>query len=432
MFLLPSTHNDSRDVPEPIFTPNSKQQVMNRRSFLQASAATASAATLSGCLSGLFETRPALAPPLVENRPDAVYIPTHKEGMKMAGMSGMNNMKPGNATISSDGMKNMSQSGRLQGMNDSQNMDSTNTSHGMMGMQSASAGRLQCALTYSYPHRFWTVTGDRTKKVAIEPDDSVHLMVSLWDAKTGVYVADASPRVTFSHEGKEKNTRTPWTMLSQNMGFHTGDNVTFSAAGTYSVTVEVPPVTTRRLRGFKGEFSEPATFEFTFKYSREKRNKIPFKLLPKREGNTGALEPMNMKMMPLAQAPAKNDVPGQLLGQTTSGDATFVVTAITDATQFGAPEKTYLVVSPRTPYNQYIIPSMSLSGTLTRRSKTVFDGPLPATLDPTLNYHYGAMVESIKSGDTLTLTVDAPPQVARHEGYETAFLKMPEMSLTIP
>jgi hypothetical protein len=430
--LTPFRSEDSIDVPEQIFTLNNKQQVMNRRSFLRVSTAAAGATTLSGCLSGLFETRPALAPPLVENRPDAVYIPTHKEGMKMAGMNGMNKMKSGNTTTSSDGMENMSQAQGMQGMNDSRDMDSRNTSRGMMGMQSANAGRLQCALTYSYPHRFWTVTGDRTKKVSIEPDDSVHLMVSVWDAKTGVYVADTSPRITFLHKGSDKTTRTPWTMLSQNMGFHAGDNVTFPAAGTYSATVEVPPVTARRLRGFKGEFSESTTFEFSFQYSQDKRDEIPFKRLPERQGNKGALEPMNMKMMPLAQAPSKDDLPGQHLGQITSGNASFIVTAIEDATQFGAPGMTYLVVSPRTPYNQYIIPSMSLSGTLTRKGKTVFDGSLPAALDPKLNYHYGTMVDSIRSDDTLQLTIDAPPQVARHEGYETAFVKMPQKTLTVP
>jgi hypothetical protein len=408
---------------------------MNRRSFLRASVTSAGVTSLSGCLSGLFETRSAYAPPLVENRPDAVYIPTHKEGMKMAGTSSMNDMsgmKTGNDTNRSGEMTHMNRSGRTQGMNNSRTMAGVNKSSGMMGMQRANSGRLMCALTYSYPHRFWTVTGQRTKKVSIEPDDSVHLMVNIWDAKTGVYVADTSPRVTFSHEENDKTTRTPWTMLSQNMGFHTGDNVTFPAAGTYSATVNVPPVTTRRRRGFKGEFSEPTTFEFTFKYSRDKRNTIPFKRLPKRSGNKGALEPMNMKMMPLAQVPPKEKLPGRLLGQLTSGDAQFIITAIEDATQFGTSGNTYLVVSPRTPYNHYIIPSMSLSGTLTRNSKTVFDGSLPATLDPALNYHYGAMVNNIKSGDEFTLTVDAPPQVARHEGYETAFMKMPTKSLTVP
>lgn len=74
---------------------------------------------------------------------------------------------------------------------------------------------------------------------------------------------------------------------------------------------------------------------------------------------------------------------------------------------------------------------MSLSATLTRDGTTVFDGRLQPTIDHELKYHYGTAVKSIKSGDTLTITVDAPPQVARHEGYE-AFIKMPAMQLSIP
>ncbi|MFC6963191.1 hypothetical protein ACFQJ8_15765 [Halocatena marina] len=74
---------------------------------------------------------------------------------------------------------------------------------------------------------------------------------------------------------------------------------------------------------------------------------------------------------------------------------------------------------------------MSLSGTVKRGKQTIFDGPLTATLDPELNYHYGTSVERLQSGDTLALTVDVPPQVARHEGYEMAFFEMPPMELTL-
>ncbi|MDX1748477.1 MAG: hypothetical protein R3324_21300, partial [Halobacteriales archaeon] len=63
---------------------------------------------------------------------------------------------------------------------------------------------------------------------------------------------------------------------------------------------------------------------------------------------------------------------------------------------------------------------------------TRFDGPLQATLDPDLGYHYGAAVPSLSSGDSVTVTVDGPPQVARHEGYEMAFLEMPPVTLTVP
>jgi hypothetical protein len=76
---------------------------------------------------------------------------------------------------------------------------------------------------------------------------------------------------------------------------------------------------------------------------------------------------------------------------------------------------------------------MALSGTLQRGEKSVFDGELKRTLDPNLNYHYGATIESVRSGDKLTISIDTPPQVARHEGYETAFLNnMGDITLTVP
>jgi hypothetical protein len=286
-----------------------------------------------------------------------------------------------------------------------------------------------CALTYSYPHRFWTVTGQRKSRVTIQDDDSVHLMVSVWDGKTGASLMDTNPTVRISQGGETVTTLTPWTMLSQRMGFHAGDNVALSGNGTYSVTVEVPPTSARRTGAFSGQFTSQQSFEFTFEYSKQQRNEIMFQRTEQKAGTRGAADPMNMKRMPLARAPKVSELPGRILGRTTNGDAPFVMTAIEDATRFGA--GTYLAVSPRTPYNRYILPAMSLSARVVRGGNTVFDGTLTATLDPALNYHYGKMASSIESGDKIEVTVDAPPQVARHEGYETAFFDMPARTITV-
>jgi hypothetical protein len=76
---------------------------------------------------------------------------------------------------------------------------------------------------------------------------------------------------------------------------------------------------------------------------------------------------------------------------------------------------------------------MALSGTQRRGSETKFEGELLRTLDPDLGYHYGAVLESVRSGDELPITIDTPPQVARHEGYETAFLDgVDEVTFTVP
>ncbi|WP_090386080.1 DUF7350 domain-containing protein [Natronobacterium texcoconense] len=83
----------------------------------------------------------------------------------------------------------------------------------------------------------------------------------------------------------------------------------------------------------------------------------------------------------------------------------------------------YLVVSPRTLHNDYCLPFASVSSACTRAGKTVFDGRLTETIDPTLGHHYGAPLEPIEDGDELTVGLESPPQFARHEGYETAFLE---------
>lgn len=57
-----------------------------------------------------------------------------------------------------------------------------------------------------------------------------------------------------------------------------------------------------------------------------------FERRDQRAGERGALDPMKMDMMPLAHAPKKTDLPGQVLGETTSGDGVFVVTAIGSCT----------------------------------------------------------------------------------------------------
>jgi hypothetical protein len=387
---------------------------MDRRTFLRAGMATTAVGSgvLAGC-SGLFTVRTGSGrrmPPLPENRPEAVYYPSHIEGMKMAGMASTN-------TNSNSG-------------EGEQNRLINNTNNSTSRQQTSGAG-YKCALTYSYPHRFWTVTGNRTEKVTIEDNDSMHLMVSVWDPETGIYPMDTNPTITVSKSGDSVTTVSPWTMLSQNMGFHTGDNVSLPGAGKYSVTVDVPPTSARRTGAFEGRFSNQQSFEFSLTFDPQEMSDIMFERLDERAGTRGAVEPMEMQKLPLALVPETSALPGRSLGTVRTGDAVFVVRALNDASRFGAAGGTYLAVSARTPHNRYVLPAMSLSARVVRGGETVVDGPLQATLDPELNYHYGTTVESIETGDEITLAVDAPPQVARHEGYETAFLDMPSKTLTI-
>ena len=358
----------------------------SRRRFL-AGVGAAGLGGLAGCMGFQLQSASNREPPLVENRPDAVYLPTHTEGMQMVGMTG--------------------------------------------------GGAYRCMLSYTWPHRFWTVTGRNTNQVDIGDGDTAHLMATVWHADAGIVTPDVSPAITVRQGGERVLNNNPWPMLSQPMGFHFGDNVQLPGEGEYQVEVSVGEPSNRRT----GSLADAgrATFEFSMAFSQSKLEELRYTdISEEREGTRGAVPMMEMNMgsmgmgMPSTKAPEENRLPGTVRGSGTSGDAAFVVTVLDDATPFGGGENdVYLAVSPRTPHNRYVMPLMSLSATLRRGSETVYDDVLTATLDADLSYHYGAVVSEVADGDELTITVDAPPQVSRHEGYETAFIRMQPLSLTL-
>ena len=353
---------------------------MKRRDFLTGAGALGAAA-VAGC-TDLLETESARSvPPVVEDRPDAVYHPSHIEGMEMIG--------------------------------------------------SERDGDYAIALTYSFPHRFWTVTASVAEKVSIREQDDVHLMATVWDRETErVLPVGSGPRMTVERDGETVTEKSPWTMISQNMGFHFGDNFSLDGDGTYEVTVDLPGASVRRLGGYEGRFGDAASVSFDFDYSQDERDDLSYETFDEKQGEPGAVDLMEMDMVPTSVAPAVEDLPGEHLAEETTGDAVFQVVAVDDP-GFVDGGGTYLAVSPRTPYNRVPIPLMSLSGTVERDGETAFEGPLQKSIHPALGYHYGAAVGDLASGDAVTLTVDAPPQVSRHEGYETAFLDIPPVEFTV-
>jgi len=351
---------------------------MHRRTFLTATGLAGVSAT-AGCVSRLLGTGG--EPPVVEDRPDAVYVPTHVEGMEMAGM----------------------------------------------GM----ADPYRVALSYSYPHRFWLITGQDRERVDIQGSDDVHLMASIWDDATETVVPASNLSIELTKGRESVDSRRVWPMLSQNMGFHYGDNVGLDGDGTYEATVTVDPVSARLTGAFQGRFGEVASTTVEFEFSQDALDEVMYRSLDDRAGERGAVDPMEMEMMSLARTPERAQLAGSVAGEAESGDGIFLVTVL-DEPPAGteAADDAYLAVSAQTPYHRYPLVMMSLSATLTRDEDPVFEGPLQATLDPDLGYHYGVAVDSFETGDELHIAVDVPPQVARHEGYETAFFEMPLMELT--
>jgi hypothetical protein len=342
---------------------------MQRRDLLRAGG-LAGLGSLAGCL-GLLETRSLSAEPaLVENRPAAVYLPTHVEGMQMAGME--------------------------------------------------TEGDYRVGLMFSYPHRFWTVQRDGdgldTSMVAVTDEDDVHLMVRVLDAETGQVLPDIGVSVEILRDGSLVSQETIYQMLSMRMGYHHGANFGLDGNGTYTVNVSIGGMNLRRLGAFAGRFDRSTTVSVPFEYRRSDRDAIPYRTLDG-AGRPGATEAMTMAAMPNATVPTVEALPGRVLGEATSGDARFAASVVERG------EGPYLAVWAATPYNRMLVPNMRLSVT-----GAGADGSLTPTLDPALGYHHGVAVDD-PGPDSLTLSVDTPPFVARHEGYETAFLEMPPVEL---
>jgi hypothetical protein len=322
--------------------------------------------SLAGCggVSGLF-ARPT---------PAGVYVPDHVEGMEMVGM--------------------------------------------------ATLGEVRVGLTYSYPHRFWTVERDGdgygTNRIGIEDADTVHLMAIPWDPETGVVLPNTGLSVEIERDGDLVTQEVIYPMLSQRMGFHYGANFPLDGDGSYEVTVSVGGLSIPRYGAYEGRFGAAAEATIPFEFSSDTLASIPYRRIEDRRFQPGAVDPMSMNMVPTGDAP--ESLPGSALGRGTSGDAAFLGSVVS-ADRFGSDP--YLAVSARTPYNGLVIPGMGLSASVDGADPVRLD----AAIDPELGVHYGGTVPGLAASSDVEITVDVPPQVARHVGYETAFLEMPSFTL---
>ncbi|WP_311172580.1 DUF7350 domain-containing protein [Halobellus ordinarius] len=354
-----------------------------RRAFLGSLAAGGLLST-AGCLGTLgFQRESAWRdPPLAEDRPDAVYVPAVTEGMGMYGRT--------------------------------------------------TVDRYGVALTYSYPHRFWTLSGTETSKTVVEADDDVHLMASLWDTETGqVLPLDSGVTIEIRDDSGLVSQEVAYPMLSQQMGMHYGANYALDGEGDYEARVQIGGVSLRRTGGFTDAFESAATARISFAFDTEELHDVSLSE-PEKAGERGAIAPMEMDGVPVGRAPAVESLPGRHLGSARSGDAIFETFAVDPGSvdgRFGS--EPYLSVSARTPHNRFVVPMMGLEATLRREGEIVAESRLQRTLDPEIGYHYGAAVDEVRDGDELTIATTVPPQVARHDGYETAFLEMDDVSIRV-
>ncbi|OLZ41124.1 hypothetical protein A6E15_09040 [Natrinema saccharevitans] len=354
--------------------------------------------------------------PMLEDPPEAVYLPGHRKSMRV--------------------------------------------------LEPVDAGDYVLTPMLSYPHPFWIVTANDREFVEPAAGRGVHLMIVVWDRETGRVLLGAEPRTTISRNGREIDSRALWPMLSQEMGVHVGDNVALPADGTYAVDVELPPLSIRRTGSLAGRFAEGATATFEFTYDRAFREAVVegIDLLDReRWGQRGALEPMTERgtnsdedgrergddaagesdggpdpPVPYSRVPPADAYPGTRLiesagdGLPTSGDAAFVVALLEPESRLADGDDSYLLVSPRTPYNRVPLPNASLRVVLERDARRVLDDRLEPTIDGEYGFHYGRSVADVRPGDSVRIAIESPPQTARHQGYETAFFGMEPVELVVP
>ncbi len=381
----------------------------SRRTVLRSSAAVG-VLGVAGCLERLgFEEQSAWeTPDMVEDRPDAVYMPPASEEM------------------------------------------------GIYGQDSTDDYVLE--VSYTFPHRFWLVAGDR-ERVDVQPDDTLHLMMVVWDAETGtVLPVDMSLEITDA-DGDLVHGDAPWSMLSQRMGFHYGDNVDLPGEGTYTASARVGPVSARRTGDLEGRLDEAVTLEVDFEYQRSDLHDLELNMLDDDEqGEPGALPLMDHSDHdhghddggdhdghdhhddleghghgehdhPTVSGPPVADLEGTLLGTETTADAALSA-LVSDQDRFEE-DAPALAIFPRTPYNDVILPFMQLSAALEADGEAILETSLTETLDHEFGHHYGVAAPELADADTLVVRVDTPPQVSRHDGYETAFFDFEAVSFDL-
>lgn len=297
----------------------------------------------------------------------------------------------------------------------------------MIGMQSD--GRLNVALMYAVPHEFFLTTGTRTQKVEVRERDTMHLMVSVWDGESKTLAPSVEPSVTVYKDDEEVTNFNPWAMLSQQMGFHFGDNIQISGEANYRFEIALNEESSALEDDLQGVFDE-STFTFEKEFN-------PFdaqglgQMDAENAGDAGAIPPMDMGMMPVPVQPEYSEMPIEMTDPQYSNDMAVAVGALSSDIEYSDQPGSRLVVSPQTRYNRYLMPLMSVAAVVERDGEIIYEGSLQSSLHQDLGLFYGVNVSNFRDGDTVNVAIKAPSQVARGLGYEEAFLKTETFKFTL-
>jgi len=137
-----------------------------------------------------------------------------------------------------------------------------------------------------------------------------------------------------------------------------------------------------------------------------------------------SMDGMSMGGMPMGTV---QEPDGTAMGEALADDIRYRASLLSGE-RFGGP---YLAVTAATRYNEFVVPNMGLAATATGADgETMLSESLSPGLDPEAGFHYGVSAPGLTGEEDVTVDVTTPPQVARHEGYETAFFSTPTVTLS--
>lgn len=137
-----------------------------------------------------------------------------------------------------------SSGGSMAGMDMGSSSSSTGSSSmgDMSVIASATKGGVKVGVETMAPETFYVSDGSGEVKHAPKANDSVHLMVTLADAESGIRLPDASVTVAITGpDGRSSFDGPLYPMIGRGMGLHYGENVAFKAPGTYSLQLVTGP-----------------------------------------------------------------------------------------------------------------------------------------------------------------------------------------------
>ena len=114
---------------------------------------------------------------------------------------------------------------------------------------------------------FVIYNGTRERMVKPPKHVSFHLMVMLKDARTGVPIPYAGVWATIRKAGKVVYDERQWSMLSEYVGPHYGNNVSLPGGGTYELSLLIsPPVAARHVE-YKSVWLKPHRVTMSFHWN---------------------------------------------------------------------------------------------------------------------------------------------------------------------